>query len=176
VNKGGVVNKVAGGWEFESIYRVTEGVPFGFRSSNCDVPGQFQSACIPSITGNNAWAQSKSNFEPSSPLFNASAFQNSGPSGFQFNTGSGPVMSGLRGFGFHNQDIAIFKNTQITERLGVQFRAEFFNAWNWHSYGCQAQCYGDTAFNTNIASPAFGMWDGEASVPRNIQFGLKLHW
>ncbi|MGO8786280.1 MAG: hypothetical protein ACLQVL_02705 [Terriglobia bacterium] len=176
VNKGGVVNKVAGGWQFESIYRASSGVPFGFRSSNCDVPGQFQAACIPSITGNNAWAQSKSHFNPALPLFNASAFQNSGSTGFQFNTGSGPVMSDLRGFAFHNQDIALFKNTQITERLGVQFRAEFFDAWNWHGYGCQTQCYGDTAFNTNIASPGFGTWDGEATVPRNIQFGLKLRW
>jgi hypothetical protein len=110
------------------------------------------------------------------PLFNASAFQNSGPEGFQFNTGSGATYSNLRGFAFHNQDIAIFKNTQITERVGVQFRAEFFDAWNWHGYGCQTQCYGDTAFNTNIASPGFGKWDGEATVPRNVQLGLKLIW
>jgi len=175
LNKGGVVNKVAGGWQFESIYRATSGVPFPFRSSNCDVPGQFQSACIPSITGN-PWAQSKSHFNPNLPLFNASAFQNSGPEGFQFNTGSGATYSNLRGFAFHNQDIAIFKNTQISERVGVQFRAEFFDAWNWHGYGCQTQCYGDTAFNTNIASPGFGMWDGEATVPRNVQLGLKLIW
>jgi len=36
----------------------------------------------------------------------------------------------LRGPSFKQWDFAIYKNTQITERLGVQLRAEFFNALN----------------------------------------------
>jgi len=30
------------------------------------------------------------------------------------------------------------------------------------------------AFVNDIASPAFGSWNGAVSAPRNIQFGAKL--
>jgi hypothetical protein len=34
------------------------------------------------------------------------------------------------GFGYRNFDFSVTKNTQITDRFGVQFRAEFFNIFN----------------------------------------------
>jgi hypothetical protein len=37
-----------------------------------------------------------------------------------------------------------------------------------------AGSYNFSAFNTDVASPSFGMWNGTVSDPRNIQFGLKL--
>ena len=36
----------------------------------------------------------------------------------------------LRGPTFKQWDLAIYKNTQITERIGVQLRADFFNFLN----------------------------------------------
>ena len=66
------------------------------------------------------------------------------------------------------------KNTRVTERVGLQFRAEFFNIWNWHVFACQTQCFGGLAFVNDIASQAFGMGNGAVSAPRNIQFGAKL--
>jgi len=66
------------------------------------------------------------------------------------------------------------KNTRVTERVGIQFRAEFFNIWNWHVFACQTQCFGGLAFVNDIGSQAFGDWNGAVSAPRNIQFGAKL--
>jgi hypothetical protein len=74
--------------------------------------------------------------------------------------------SPLRGQGFHNQDVTLAKNTSIGERVGIQFRAEFFNIWNWHIFS--------TAFDTDVSSPNFGAWNGGVTPPRNIQFGLKV--
>jgi hypothetical protein len=173
VNKGGVANKLIGGWEFETIFRTSSGVPYDIGDSNCNVPAQFRAGCIPAVIGN-PWAQSKGNFNLSMPLLNASAFQNSGPQGFQFDLGSGSPVSNLRGFPFRNQDIALLKNTNITEGLKVQFRAQFFNTWNWHSFSCSAQCLGGSGIITDLGNPNFGMWDGEVTSPRNIQFVMKL--
>jgi hypothetical protein len=70
--------------------------------------------------------------------------------------------------------VALIKDTRVTERVSVQFRAEFFNIWNWHNFSCENQCYGETAFDQFINDPTFGMWDGTVTPPRNIQFGLKV--
>src|SRR5262249_24417570 len=49
LSRGGVVNKLLGGWQAVSIFRFTSGSPFFFRSSFCNVPEQFQAACIPAV-------------------------------------------------------------------------------------------------------------------------------
>lgn len=176
LNRGGVADKTLGGWQLATVVRFSSGTPLFFRSSNCNVPSQFDSACIPAILpGANPFAQSKSSFDPGKgPLLNAAAFENSGPEGFQFNFGDGARVSNLRGFGFHNQDFSLLKNIRISERVGFQFRAEFFNIWNWHMFACQTQCFGALAFGNDIASPAFGDWNGSVSAPRNIQMGAKI--
>ena len=176
-DKGGIVDKLVGGWEISSIFRTSSGIPFFFRSSNCKVPGQFGVACIPgTIPGADPWAQAKGSFDPTRPLFNRAAFENAGSSGFQFDYGQGPRISNLRGFGFHNHDFALIKNTRVTERVGIQFRAEAFNIWNWHVFTCQNQCFGNNGFTTDIASPSFGRWNGAVSAPRNIQLGMKIRF
>jgi len=174
LNRGGVVEKLlVTGWQLTGIFRASSPPPLFFRSSNCNVPGQFAAGCIPAILpGANPWAQEKGHFDASKPLLNNAAFE--GPNGFNFYFGQGPRISNLRGFGYHNQDFGLTKNTPMTERVTLQFRAEFFNVWNWHIFACQSQCFGNSAFTNDLSSPAFGMWNGAISAPRNIQFGMKL--
>lgn len=174
LNSGGLLDKTLGGWQVVSLFRISSGEPFFFRSSECNVPSQFQAACIPAlIPGVNPFLQNPAHFNPDKgPLFNQAAFEN--PANFNFYLGQGPRVSNLRGPGFHNQDISLIKNTRLTERVGLQFRASFFNVWNWHVFSCTTRCFGDRAFNTDVASPAFGQWDGSVSDPRRIQFGMQL--
>jgi carboxypeptidase family protein len=171
---GGVASKILGGWGFNTVLRVQSGVPFAFRSSACTVPDQFHVACIPAILpGADPFAQSKGDYDPGKgPLFNANAFES--PDSFNFYYGQGPRVSNLRGFGYHNQDFTLYKRTQISESVGVEFRAEFFNMWNWHILTCSSHCFGDLAFDNDVSSPSFGEWNGSVSVPRTIQFGLKI--
>jgi hypothetical protein len=70
----------------------------------------------------------------------------------------------LTGPGQHVWDFSIFKNNRITEKLNLQFRAEFFNVFNHTNFGNP---------NTNLNSGNFGIITG-ASPAREIQFGLKL--
>jgi len=173
LTKTGALAKLVGGWQVSTIFRVSSGTPLWFRSSTCNVPAQFQASCVPGILpGANPFTQSKGSFDPSQPLLNAAAFES--PNNFNFYLGQGPRISNLRGFGFHNEDFGLIKETRVNERLSIQFRAEFFNLWNWHSYMCQIFCTGVLAFDNDVSSPAFGSWNGSVTTPRNIQMGLKL--
>jgi hypothetical protein len=174
LNSGGVKNKILGGWQLVTLFRTSSGLPFWFRSGYCNVPSAFSVACIPSqLPGVNPFLQSIGSFDPQNgPLLNVAAFQDQ--SGFNFYYGDGPRISNLRGPGYRNQDISIIKNTRISEKMGLQFRMEAFNAWNWHSFNCETRCFGSTAFDMDIASPTFGQWNGNVTTPRNIQFALKF--
>jgi len=172
LNRGGVADKVFGGWGVSSIFRASSGTPIAFTSGRCNVPGQFSAGCIPGVLpGANPWAQDKSQFNPDKPLFNIAAFES--VNSFDFYYGKGSPITNLRGFGYVNHDVGVLKNSPITEKISFQFRAEFFNIWNLHTYNTSG--FGmEAAFNTNIASPSFGMWTGAVTPPRNIQLGMKV--
>ncbi len=175
LNRGGVVDKVLGGWGLSSIFRSSSGIPLFFRSGTCNVPSQFDAGCIPAILpGTNPWAQDKSNYDPNKPLFNVNAFEPA--SSFNFYYGKGPRMSNLRGFGYVNHDLALMKTEHISEKVAMQFRAEFFNAWNWHSFNSTGTIDGGPGLpiGTDISSPSFGMWNGTVTTPRNIQMAMKI--
>jgi len=173
LNTGGVLGKLVEGWEISSIFRISSGVPFYIRSSQCNVPSQFAGACIPAVLpGVNPYAQSKGNFNPDMPLLNAAAFES--PNSFNFYLGEGPRVSDIRSFGYLNQDFALNKESHISERVSLSIRGEFFNIWNWHSFVCQQFCSGALAFFNDVSSPNFGMWNGSVSAPRNIQLSMRL--
>lgn len=80
----------------------------------------------------------------------------------------------LRGPGLTNLDIALTKTTAITERMKLEFRAEFFNALN-HPEFAQPTLTDNTA---NIASPTFGAITTTGSfrgpAPRVGQLALRM--
>src|SRR5260370_10860300 len=73
LSKSSLLDRVVGGWELTSIIRYSSAQPIYFRSSNCNIPGQFAMGCIPALLpGANPFAQDKSHFDVNKPLFNAS--------------------------------------------------------------------------------------------------------
>ncbi|HET8549660.1 MAG TPA: TonB-dependent receptor [Bryobacteraceae bacterium] len=70
----------------------------------------------------------------------------------------------FRGAGSWNQDLSVFKNFLITERVNVRFTADFFNAFN-HPV--------DVSPNNST-----GLQDlsTQANEPRIIQLSLRLSW
>ena len=173
-NKGGILGRVVGGWQMAHIVRASSGLPLFFRSGYCNIPGQFSMGCLPGIIPSQSiWAQSKGSFDPGKgPLFNINAFEPA--SDLVDYQGSGTRMTSIRGFGFHGWNMALIKNTKITEKLNFQLRAEFFNLWNWHVFNDSGE-WGGLAFNNDINSPNFGKWNtGDVTDPRNIQIGVRL--
>ena len=169
------VDLALGGWSIASITRFSSGLPLYFRSGYCNVPGQFRVSCIPGFLSENVFAQDKDSFDPTSggSLFNKSAFEPE--QAFNFFWGTGPRISNFRAPGYKNQDLAIYKDFNITERMRFQLRGEFFNLFNWHSFVSSGQ-WGGQAFTTDISSPDFGKWNGSVTAPRNIQLGARFEF
>jgi hypothetical protein len=162
---GGFINHLVGGWRVSNILRFSSGTPFAFSASDCDhIPSQFAIRCIPgALPGKNPFAQSKSDFDPSKPLFDLAAFE-PGESFTGTYYGSGARITNYRGFGYKNHDFALSKDVRITERVSFQFRAEAFNLWNNHRL---------SGFDTDISSASFGQWF-TVSSPRNIQLAGRI--
>ncbi|MCL6508835.1 MAG: hypothetical protein K6T59_17640 [Bryobacteraceae bacterium] len=124
--------------------------------------------------------KNKGDFDPGlgQPLFNKDAFEPI--EAFNFYWGVGPRVSNVRGYGYKNEDLAIYKNIRINERLKFQLRGEFFNLFNFHNFtgytSGGANWYWASAFTTDLASPDFGKWNGSVTPPRNIQLGARFEF
>ena len=139
MDRGGLANAILGGWQLSTVFRYSTGIPYFFRSSFCNVPGQFRAACIPSINGGaNIFAQDLGSFDPGE---GAALRQERLPvhRRLQLQLRNGSAGDELRGFGYHNQDLSLIKNTSLGGRTNLQLRIEAFNLWNWHMFNnCRA--------------------------------------
>jgi hypothetical protein len=178
LNDGGVKNALAGGWQVSTIFRYSSGQPFFFRvgGTACNVPGAFRAGCIPAIIKPEAvFVQDKGAFDPAKgPLFNVNAFEP--VSAFNFYTGRGKrIEERVRGFGYHNQDLTVIKNSRLPGGTNLQIRVEVYNVWNWHGFthigGWRA-----SPFNTDLSSPDFGTWNGTVTDPRSIQLAARFEF
>jgi hypothetical protein len=64
-----------------------------------------------------------------------------------------------------NFDLSVFKGVKFAETRSVEFRAEFFNAFNTPHFNNPV---------TNSGSGDFGRITGTTLTPREIQLGLRL--
>jgi hypothetical protein len=172
-NSDGAANVLLGGWQLSTIVRASSGIPFFFRSSYCNVPGQFRAACIPSMSGD-IFAQDFDNLDVTKPVFNRSAFES--PDAFNYYYGNGPRISEERKSGYRNQDLSLIKNTRLFGDVNLQLRIEAFNVWNWHNWNGNSTQWGGNAFNTDINSPDFGLWNGSVTDPRVIQVAARIEF
>jgi hypothetical protein len=81
----------------------------------------------------------------------------------------------LTGPHFWDIDFSILRDTGLTERLKLQFRAEFFNILNHSNWGLpNGQVFTQTPGGGGVINPVFGQITTVAAPMRQIQFGLKL--
>jgi hypothetical protein len=157
----GVAGTLLNGWETYGIVTLQTGRPFTVALlSEIDNSGTGRSILgfgandRPNLVGNP---------ELSDPTtlqwFNTAAFAFPPPGTFG-NAGRNI----LDGPGFQNVNASLLKNTRITERVNLQFRAEAFNLFNHPNFNLP---------DNFLGSPTFGRITS-ARDPRHIQFGLKL--
>jgi hypothetical protein len=148
-----VVSTLIGGWQLQGIYTAQSGAALGF--GNAIFVGDLHNIPLPKNQRTvNRWFNTDAGFERNSQRQLASNLRTF-PSRF----------SGIRADGPNNWDLSVLKNTHLTERTELQFRAEAINALNHPQF---------TAPNTTPTSTAFGTVTGEFAWPRVIQFGLKV--
>ena len=162
-NFGGLGNRVVSGWQFNAIVSLLSGFPFtpqiGTNRSgdgdtrNPDRPSLNPAFSGPVVLGNpNQW-------------FNPAAFKL--PIAGTYGNLSRGMYSGP---GLAEVDASLFKDTAITERTNLQFRAEFFNVLNHANFGTPNA----TVFSSGAISPTAGLITITTTTSRQIQFGLKL--
>src|SRR6266576_3134821 len=71
----------------------------------------------------------------------------------------------LRMGGIKNWNVSLFKNLPLGESRSLQFRAEFFNLFNQHSFSLS---------EVSVTDPRYGEATGTTTDPRVIQFALKF--
>jgi len=97
--------------------------------------------------------------------FNPNAFVLPAPGTFG-NLGRGT----FTGPGLAEVDVSLVKNTAVSERVSLQFRAEFFNLLNRANFGTPNAI----VFANGAISSSAGLITATATTSRQIQFGLKL--
>jgi hypothetical protein len=118
---------------------------------------------------------------PGGEIFNKAAFSPS-PAGQQGNFGRNV----LRGFGAWQADLAVQRQFQLTESVGLRFRTEFFNIFNHPDFGPPDSTLTDALFGHSTQTLASSLGSGGANGgfnplyqiggPRSIQFALKLQF
>ena len=79
----------------------------------------------------------------------------------------------IPGPGQFNWDLAVLKRISIKENHSIQFRSEFFNAFNHTQFNNPNYGTGATYALPNVRSGAFGQITSTSVNPRVIQFALK---
>jgi hypothetical protein len=155
----GMFNKVIGGWQVNTIGIMQTGLPVVISGAN-----NFR-ASRPNSTGESAKLDAGS----ATRWFNTDAFIN--PANYTFGN-VGRALPDVRGPGTFNWDLSFIKNTRVTERVNVQFRAEMFNFMNNVNLGIPNGAF-VAGPNGKNQSGTFGTITS-ARDARNIQLGLKL--
>jgi len=118
---------------------------------------------------------------PGGKAFNPAAFTPP-PTGQQGDFGRNV----LRGFGAWQADVAFQRQFQLTEKVGLHFRGEFFNLFNHPNFGPPDNNLTDALFGLSTQTLASSLGSGGASGgfnplyqiggPRSIQLALKLQF
>lgn len=163
-NANGILDHVISGWRLSSITSFQTGYPLALTAQANDLANNFGAGsirpnrvpgCQPAIGG--------AAKERLGKWFNTSCFVQP-PTPFSFGN-ERRVDSQLRGQGIDNWDLAIGKATSITERMKLNFEAEFLNAFNHPQFGPPA---------LQLGTPTFGIVSGTLNNPREIQFAARV--
>jgi hypothetical protein len=162
-----VADKLVGGWGIDTIITFQRGFPIII--GGC--PGALSNSGIPNVGCARATRTALSHQTSGSrdarlaKWFDSNVFTNGTDYSYGNDSRTEP---NIRADGMKNFDFAFFKHTKFgpDERLGVEFRGEFFNGFNRPQFsppnsGC---CGGKD----------FGRVTSQYNLPRQVQFALRF--
>ena len=156
------VDAFLGGWQLNAIAMRQSGAPLIFSTSS-NTTRALGGTQRPNSTGVSG-AKSGSAQSLLNDYLNRAAF--SLPEPFTYGNVA-RALGDVRGPRYSNLDLSIVKSFQVTERVRVQFRGEWFNATNSPMFGLPNDAFG---------APAFGTITSQANRPRQTQLALRLHF
>lgn len=181
-------NRLVSGWEFGIINILQSGNPLFAVTSVTNFTGTTGNGALRpdllqrvSTTGNPAqWFSNPVACTPFAQAGIALPLCSATPNAaFALPVGATPAQDHFGDLGrnaftgpqFYNTDFSLIKNTRITERINLQFRAEFFDIFNEANFGNPVLNVQSGSFG-RITSTRFPTGDSGSS--RQLQFALKL--
>jgi TonB dependent receptor len=159
----GVLGYVLGNWQFNGILRAATGTPVS-ATVDPTLSGAIGSTVYANVSGP---VQTLGNIGPGQFWFDPSAF--SEPGANQFGSGA---RNQLRGPGFGNYNLSLFRLFPIMERANLEFRAEVYNLTNTTIFPNPAGNYNLGSFG-QISSPAYG-FGLYGFGGREVQFSARI--
>jgi hypothetical protein len=170
----GVPAQIVGGWTIGGLFTHYSGIPFSISSSatSCNCPGSTQTAN--QVLANAATIGSGLGGQP---YFNPLAFTPVTTASFG-NAG----FDSLRGPGFTNLDLNVFRDFRINERLRTEVRAEAFNISNTPHFSNPSANVSNLQLNSDGSVKNLNGYDtitstnplGRVIDPRYFRFGLRI--
>lgn len=163
---GGSMNRIAdaavGGWQVSGITMFKDGFPLSLTAANN--MNAFNGGQYPNCVGGAGLVNHTT--DPATGAirwFNPAAYAT--PAQYTFGN-CARTLGNIRAMGRNNWDLNLSKEWHWQEKLRVQLRGEFYNAFN-HTY-----MY---APDTGLGDNTFGEVNS-SGPPRDIQVGLKIYW
>jgi hypothetical protein len=191
------IGKLGEGWQMSGILTIMSGHPFNLNYEfEDDYSGSGEFFDRPDVVGPIHY-----NYSNPAQFLDLTSFSTPCTMGPPFDSTAFSCIPGTRHFGnegrnsllgpnYRNFDFAISKTTSITERLKVQFRADFYNLTNHPNFAnpLLPAFFADAGFNgTGPDGRSIGFFPIQATSdiglgnpilggggPRSIQFGLKF--
>jgi hypothetical protein len=152
INGSNLADKFVGGWQLQGIFTAQSGSPLEF--GNVLFTGDVDSIAL--SRGDRTVDR----------WFNTEGFERAPSAQLAYNYRTFPTrLHGVRSDGVNSWDISMLKNTWIKEKVNMQFRGEFLNAFNHPLFNPP---------DTSPTSSSFGMVTSQRGYPRRIQLMLKL--
>jgi hypothetical protein len=169
----GFTGKLVSGWGVTSIVTIQSGFPFTPQlsynpSNNGDTRNPVRPFLNPDFTGPVVLGKPAQWFNPNAFVAPPSAI------GFYGNV----RRDAYAGPGLATWDFSVLKNTSITERFNLQFRAEIFNLLNRANFNTPNLIVFTPPSATNLSglSGTAGAINSTSTTSRQVQFALKLLW
>jgi hypothetical protein len=150
LNEPGAASTVLGGWQISSLFSAYSGTPFNVTASgtstlNASGSNQVADQVKPHVAILGGVGLK--------PYFDPLAFAAVPNTQVRFGTAG---LESLRGPGYGNVDLSLFRNFSVTERWKVQFRAESFNLTNTPHFSNPAANISNAGFDQITSTTGTG--------------------
>lgn len=186
------VNFAASGWTASGILTAQTGFPFspqlGYNPpGNGDTRNPIRPSWNPSFSGSLYPRKPGEYFNPNAFLQPTVSVPNSNGGNTIYGTYGNVSRDSLTGPGLSELDFSAVKKSRITERVGLEFRAEFFNILNHTNFLTPNEVVYSSAptitttgnvqtVTASAISPTAGVVTATSTTSRQIQFGAKLQF
>ncbi len=174
LDQGGLVNAIAGGWSITAILTLQSNSPLTPVLSAANLDTGKSTGQRPQLIGDpnsgprrpEQWFNNAALYVPNPAVAAERAFGSIGR-----NTLEGP--------GYKNLDFSLLKYFSLSEKLRLQFRAEFFNAFNFVNFNLPSIAIAPELLTSqrtpDPARTGFGTVNSSRSA-REIQFALRIEY